>query len=247
MITLYDMGPSSFPESMGGSPHVRKVIFTLNYKSLPFKITTLHFDSIEPTAKSLNAPPTTTKPDGSPKYTVPFIHDTRTGKSISDSFLIAEYLDKTYPDTPAVVPKGTGTLQLVFTDVVQRKMMCLMPVLMPKYEEWCSEELIESRRKVYGEVLKPPKISEEEERAVWESGRKTFGELAAAYVHSGNSVFVMGGDRPVFADFVVASMVVAIKVMFGEESEEWRDVVGWNEGRIGRLVEKVLGYPKVEV
>ncbi|KAF9256783.1 hypothetical protein L218DRAFT_949716 [Marasmius fiardii PR-910] len=246
MITLYDMGPSSFPDSWGGSPHVRKVIYTLNYKALPFKVVTLHFDTVEATAKSLNAPPTTTKPDGSPKYTIPFIHDSNTEKSVSDSFLIAQYLDQTYPETPTVVPPGTGTLQLVFIDVVQHKTVSLMPVMMPKYEEWCSEELIASRAKAYPGVVKAHalELSDEQKREVWEGAKKAFDGLKQAY---GPSEFVMGGDKPIFADFALASLLSVIKLMFGEESEEWKGVTGWNEGRIGRLIEKVLEYPRVEV
>ncbi|KAL0057023.1 hypothetical protein AAF712_016358 [Marasmius tenuissimus] len=72
MLTLYDLGPSKYPQDLGCSPHTRKIVFTLNYKKLPFKLVDLAPAALVPTAKSVGAAPTAAHPDGSPKYTVPY-------------------------------------------------------------------------------------------------------------------------------------------------------------------------------
>jgi glutathione S-transferase len=52
--------------------------------------------------------------NGTPYYSLPVIQDPKTGKVISDSARIADYLDSTYPDTPKVIPAGTHALQKAF-------------------------------------------------------------------------------------------------------------------------------------
>ncbi|KAF9256698.1 hypothetical protein L218DRAFT_829021, partial [Marasmius fiardii PR-910] len=234
MITVYDLGPSNFPESLGCSPLTRRVIFSLNYKKLPFKVSIVSFETLEPTAKSIGAPPTSTRTDGSPKYTVPFIHDSATGKSVSDGILIADYLDEAYPDTPKLFPEGTRTLQAVFCNRVTTSFYAVTPALVRTHEKWMSAELRAGRAKTYGPDS-AKLLSSEEEKKVWANGRKTFDELDAAY-GSPERVFVMG-INPVFADLCLAAMMSTIKVIYGDESEEWKDVSGWVGGRAGRVVE----------
>ncbi|KAG7095802.1 hypothetical protein E1B28_006502 [Marasmius oreades] len=242
MITVYDVGPSYFPEHLGGSYQTRKVIFSLNYKKLPFKVSILAVNEIERTAKSIGAPPTTTNPDGSPKYTSPFIQDSSTGISISDSLLIAEYLDKAYPLTPKLVPEGTLVLQAVFADTVTAKANALTSVFVPKFPEWFAPEFLAEIEKVMG----PPKLlSQEETREVWANGKKSFDELLGAYEGAGAGTFVMGGDNPVFADLALAAMISNVKIMFGNESEEWKNVSGWVGGRLGKVVEETLKYERI--
>ncbi|KAG7091783.1 hypothetical protein E1B28_008188 [Marasmius oreades] len=243
MITLYDMGPvPKLPGNMGTSPNVRKVIFTLNYKKLPFTLVPLNLEFIEPTAKSLGASPTTTYPDGSPKYTVPFIHDSTTGKAISDSQVITEYLDATYPDTPVVISKETRVLQSVFIETISNKLMGLVPIL---YTKATSDEMREARKKQkfnpYAHVM-DSELTAEQEKEIWENVRKEFEPLESYYTN--NQLFIMG-DRPVYADLCFAAFGSVVKFACGDESEEWKEMSSWVGGRIGRVVEEVLKYKKV--
>ncbi|KAG7087140.1 hypothetical protein E1B28_013120 [Marasmius oreades] len=243
MITIYDLGPSKFPEAFGCSPHVRRIIFALNYKQLPFKVFIIASSTVDSVAKSVGAPPTATKPDGSPKYTVPFIHDSATGRSISDSFLIGEYLDEAYPHTPKLVPEGTRVLQTVLIDTFNAKLQLLLPVFVPSFCRFLSPELRERIETLKGPL--PDLLPAHEQKEVWEKARKGVEELLsdAAYGQSG-SVFV-GGEKPDFADFALAASLATFKVMNGEDSDEWRNVSGWSKGRIGRLVEEILRHEGV--
>ena len=62
--------------------------FILNYKGLPYKTVFLNFVDIKPTLQALDVPPL----EGD-HYTVPAIIDKDTGRRVSDSYRIAEYLD----------------------------------------------------------------------------------------------------------------------------------------------------------
>ncbi|KAF9254400.1 hypothetical protein L218DRAFT_951594 [Marasmius fiardii PR-910] len=243
MITLYDLGQTKFPEHLGASPHVRKIIFTLNYKKLPFTLAPLHLESIESTAKSLGAPPTGTYADGSPKYTVPIMHDAKTDKAISDSELIAEYLDTAYPETPTVIPDDTKVLQSVFVDTVVKKMMGIFMVLLPKFDEFNGDEIREARKKPKFNVYPPiVKLTAEQEKEGWEKVKKELEALDGVYAK--DQVFVMG-DKLVYADFCVAAFAAMILIFYGEESEEYGEMKSWIGGRVGKVFEEVLKYGKV--
>ncbi|KAL0579555.1 hypothetical protein V5O48_002435 [Marasmius crinis-equi] len=248
MITLYDLGPSHFPADLGCSPHVRKIVFTLNYKKIPFTIKTLLFDAIEPTAKSLGADPTGKKADGSPKYTVPIIEDHTKGKVVSDSLRIAEYLDQAYPDTPVVVPPGTQELQSKLMDEVTERTGVMQRFQMMKWVKFCTPELLESRKKAHGDQQLPPGFLEftpEEEAAAWVKAKESFEELDKKF-YEGKGLFLMG-DKPVFADLAIAAWMVTGKVINGgEESKEWKETAGWINGRVGKLTEEALKYKRVE-
>ncbi|KAK1223759.1 hypothetical protein PQX77_013358 [Marasmius sp. AFHP31] len=239
MITVYDMGPSKFPVDVGASPHVRKIILTLNYKSIPYEVKHLLFDEIESTAKSVGVPPTAVHPDGSAKYTIPFIHDSSTGKAVSDSLPCIEYIDQAYPDKPQVLPASTRALQAVFIDSLQARTMALVPLIAAKWPQWYSMELLQSRKRLYPDAKPPPAPTPEQRTQLW-NALKVFVEG----LNYGENEFLTG-DKPGLVDFTLGSHLTTLKLLFGEDSEEWKDASGWNNGRAGRLVEKLLSYKRV--
>jgi glutathione S-transferase len=75
----------------------------------------VNFADVQPLSKQIGAPPTTTYSDGSPRYTLPTIHDPNTGRTVSDTLEIARYLDKQYPDRK-IFPAGSEDLQSEFAN-----------------------------------------------------------------------------------------------------------------------------------
>ncbi|KAF7350496.1 Glutathione S-transferase-like protein ustS [Mycena venus] len=69
-------------------------------------------------AKRSERPQRGKKPDGSPNWTLPMIHDLSTGAIVADSTKIAAYLDATYPDMPRLMPPGTFGLFRSFESAV---------------------------------------------------------------------------------------------------------------------------------
>jgi glutathione S-transferase len=89
--------------------------FNLIYKRIPFETVWVAFADVESVSKEHGFAPTSTRPDGSPHYTLPAIRDQETGRAVTDSFAIAQYLDEKYPARP-VIPSGTESLQTAFVD-----------------------------------------------------------------------------------------------------------------------------------
>ena len=61
----------------------------------------------------------------------------------------------------------------------------------------------------------------------------------------GKGPYVMGNTVS-FQDFEVASYTIWLRRIFGEESEEWKNIINWNDGRWGRLIEGFRKYEKLE-
>ncbi|KAL1931537.1 hypothetical protein VTP01DRAFT_9680 [Rhizomucor pusillus] len=91
------------------SPNPNKTRFALNIKGLPYETVYLDFFAVH------SEIPKITKSDRKP--TVPVIVDPNTGAVVQDSWEIALYLDKQYPDAPRSLFHGEsniGVHQLVY-------------------------------------------------------------------------------------------------------------------------------------
>ncbi|KAL0060443.1 hypothetical protein AAF712_012765 [Marasmius tenuissimus] len=220
MITVYDAGPSTNDEfnSVGLSPFVRAVVFVLRFKNLPYKLAYHH-------------PPCA-------QYTIPVIHDAKTGEWISDSSEIADYLDRTYPDTPRVIPEGTKILQRIFqADATTRMSEVYSNVIRSEVLQFFPKEVVE---KFLGGV---PRTAPEPEKvkAAFVATKEAFDKLNVS-LNGGKPLrgFLMGGGTPTLADMTVVGLVYSLRVIFGEDSEEWRDVRSWANGWVGWEFDEVL-------
>ncbi|KAG7093415.1 hypothetical protein E1B28_007097 [Marasmius oreades] len=243
MITLYDLGPFASPDHPSLSPHTRKTRYTLDYKKIPHKVSWVHFFTMEETAKRIGAPPTGVRADGSPKYTVPFIYDDTTGVAISESLLIAEYIDKTYPDTPRVVPDGTRALQAVFADTVAAKI--IVPwygVLIPHLVRFTTPVLREGGIKIYGP---PPELTPEQIKSAWEAGKAGLNDIGKWYADHGG--MFLTGDRPIYADFTLVTWFRYVKIVLGSEDERWKELESLHGSRWKEMLEEVEKYESAEI
>ncbi|ESK89976.1 hypothetical protein Moror_736 [Moniliophthora roreri MCA 2997] len=244
-IRFYDIPTKS---GTAVSLNTLKTMYTLTYKRIPFERIWVEMPDIENTCKSIGAPPTGKKADGSPFYTLPVIHDPSTGESISDSFLIMEYLEKTYPSAPerALIPPGTTALQKAFIDAYRGKTFpVLTPLLMPRTAEVLnppSEEYFRRTKEVkLGKSITELEPKGEKRVEVWKQVQDAFG-VVDAWIENGR--FVMG-DRVSFADFDLAGMFLWIRIAWGEDSEEWKNVSSWHGGRWSRLLKELEVYEKL--
>ncbi|KAK7028953.1 hypothetical protein VNI00_014794 [Paramarasmius palmivorus] len=241
MITLYDLGPSLLEDqTLGLSTPCRKIILILRYKDIPYDHRFISLSEIESTAKSVGAPPTTTREDGAEKYTVPFLYDSTHGRAVSDSYLIAQYLDEAYPDTPKVFPKGTKALQSLAVDALEAKSTSLIPVIRPKMYRQMTPKMFEELNKQYGPA---PELSTEELTAQLAKAKTMFDELKKSFGNQ-EELYVMG-DRPIYVDFSLASLVLTLRVYYGSQSKEWGEAKNWAAGRIGNICEGILALMRV--
>ncbi|KAF9067622.1 hypothetical protein BDP27DRAFT_1448928 [Rhodocollybia butyracea] len=181
--------------------------------------------------KKLGAHPTGLKPDGSPMYTLPVIHDDSTGALISDSALIAEYLDKTYPTE--MIGSKTAPFALL-----------LLPQMIREVVNGPSAEYV-TRNYLprFGiSSFATWTMSEEQRVAEWEKVKEFLGSVHA--MMKAEDRWIMG-DEVSFADFAVGAVLEMLKTLFGKDSEEWKGVVGWHDGRWGRMMTELEKYSAV--
>ncbi|KAF9449777.1 hypothetical protein P691DRAFT_811852 [Macrolepiota fuliginosa MF-IS2] len=249
MITLYDLkakGPIGT-----WSPNPWKARYVLNYKKLPYRIIYTEFPDIEVVSKEAGIPPYGKKPDGvTPVYTSPAIIDDATGTALSDSYKIADYLDKAYPDTPKVFPTGSEALQAAFYAQFAPTLSALVPFVLPKVpamlNERSAEYYVRTRAAIFGgKPLDQWELVGEERSEAWGKMKAGFDKLDG-WLSKGSGPFFMG-DVVTFADFVAAAALQGLKIIFGENSEEWKDITEWNNGRWDRLLKDLEEYAGVDV
>ncbi|KAK1224309.1 hypothetical protein PQX77_012797, partial [Marasmius sp. AFHP31] len=237
MISLYDIGPTTHPgtQATGASPFVRIIIFILRYKKLHYEIVPIGLTDIEGIAKELGAAPTVTF--SSTKYTVPFIKDSTTGKVISDSPAIAQYLDEAYPDTPPVVPAGSLILQRVFlSDAISRVGNIYKAAIRPKLVGHFPKDYQEAASR--GRVPQP---TPEEVAEAFKDGKTQFTKFSEI-LNGGTAPFreFAMGEKPTFADFGLVAFVYPAKFIYGGESDEWKEMRSWANGWVGWVTDRVV-------
>jgi len=237
MIVFYDI-PSTLP-GKAWSPNTWKVRFVLNYKGIPYRTEWVEYPDIEPHNKKLGINPTSKKPDGSPHYTLPAIHDPSTGTYLADSLLIAEYLEKTYPDTPSIFPHETKSLQYAFQSSfgIGAVRPFIIPTIFPKLGTQRSEDYYRRTREIsFGKTLEDVVPVGNERIEEWAKFREGLNKVDQCFAKTdAKGPFVMG-DTISWSDIFVSSYLIWFKIVWGEDSEEWKDVASWNEGRWGNLL-----------
>ncbi|KAH8823341.1 hypothetical protein DL96DRAFT_1713762 [Flagelloscypha sp. PMI_526] len=243
MITLYDI-PSTLPGVIWG-PNTLSTRLTLEFKGIPFETKWVEYPEVEPTAKAISAEPTTIWPDtGKPKYTVPMIQDTSTGKTISDSWNILNYLEDTYPDKPSLIPKGTKGLIKVFTVEANKKLI--------------GSALTAFNFPQSARVVNPPSQEYFATVKALEAG-KPFPELeASASLKNVKAALdwveeviqLNGGEFLVGDGFSYAEVFVGAKIYWcivhGKDSQLWKEIMTLNGGRWKKLVGRIETLVKAE-
>ncbi|KAL0580045.1 hypothetical protein V5O48_001980 [Marasmius crinis-equi] len=236
------------------SPNCWKIRYVLNYKNLPYETTWVEYPDIEPTCLQIGASPTS---NSTPRYTLPVIQDESSssgpGVVLSDSYKILQYLESQYPSTPEGAlslnpdPQRTRTFLSAFRKQLSALWAFAIPqevgILTPRSEEYFRR----TRQEIFGvrkleELM--PKGKEREVR--WKKFEEDLGVVDSWVPRDGARVFVGGGGRPTYPDFVVSAIMIWCRTIWGEDSQEWRDISSWHGGRWGRLVEMLKEYETVK-
>lgn len=214
----------------------------LNYKGLVYRTEWVEAPDIEALLRSLGVEPNS--PTAYAPYTLPAIYDPRTRTTVMDSAKIATYLDKTYPDTPDLLPPTTRVLQHAFIDALNSTVQqpfamlaldpCLEKLNPPSHAYW--------RKKLEGifgrklEDLSPP--GSEQRAQQWAAVEKGLSTMASWFLAAGDDrLLLLGGgadgrDSPIcHADTAIAAFLIYARFVLGEQSEEWRRVEMLDNGR----------------
>ena len=220
--------------------------YILNLKGIPYKTEWVEFPDIEPLCKKLGISPTSKNADGSDRYTLPAIHDPSTGVYIADSIPIAEYLDKTYPDTPKAFPHSTIALQTAFTAAFVNNLSALWNFMVPATHSILTprsqEYFRRTREKSYGKALEDIAPKGEAADAEWARFRDELGKADVWYAKNGGQGPFLLGATPSWGDITVASFLKWTREVWGDDSKQWKDISSWNNGRWAAIVEALKKY-----
>jgi len=247
-ILFYDLTiQSSVRANKCFAPNTLPIRYALNYKKLPYKTLWLEVQEIEPVAKKLGAKPTKVKPNGDPCYTVPFIHDQSTGVVMSESSDIVQYLDKQYPSSPRVITPGTLAFETAYYKYFHNgvRMKWPRPIHQYLYETVTPESaafLKEMREAAFGDTLvniaKNP-------QSHWDGYKDAFGSVALPIYEKAEGIFLKGNE-PGWGDFVTASALWSIKLLYGADSQEWKYIETWQDGRWAKLIKDLEPYAYID-
>ncbi|KAJ3929331.1 MAG: hypothetical protein NXY57DRAFT_1017295 [Lentinula lateritia] len=229
--------------------------YSLNFKGLAYTTEWVEYPDIEALCIKIGAALTDVKSDGTtPEYTLPVIYDPSTNKVISDSFNIAQYLNTTYPDTPQLIPPGTRALQSGFTQYVNLRVKSILgqfvrPVVFQRLPFGKSQQYFRRTR----EALYNVKIEEwapqgEDRVREWKRLRRALiesldGHYREAKEETGGD-FLCGVD-PTFVDFALAGILQWSKHILAAESEEWNNILSWQEGKWANFMSRLERYAVV--
>ncbi|KXN83372.1 hypothetical protein AN958_01509, partial [Leucoagaricus sp. SymC.cos] len=219
--------------------------YALNYKKLPFKTVFIEYCDVETELKKLGIPPSGVRPDKSgPFYTSPSIIDHITNTPVTDSYKIAEYLDKAYPSTPPLIPKGSEAFQAAFYDQFLPLIRPLFPFLLPKIPTVLNPRSVEyyasTRQAWFGKPLSEMEPKGEARVEAWKKVEAAF-DTFHGWLSKSSGPFFMG-ETISFADFVVAAMLKGFGVCAGFESEEFKQILALNNGRWKKFLDDLEPY-----
>lgn len=222
--------------------------FCLNFKGIPYKTEWLEYPDIEDHCKKFGIQSTSKKANGEPHYTLPAIHDSSTGVYLSDSFPIAEYLEKTYPDKPSLFPNNTLGLQATFDNLFRDTALTplwrfILPAVGTSLNPPSNVYFRRTREASFGKPLEEVIPQGDEAITEWAKFKDGLGKVDVWYSKSGGPFLL--GNTPSWADLVIGSWVIWLRIVWGEGSKEWKDISSWHEGRWGKLLDDLKQYQTV--
>lgn len=221
--------------------------YVLNFKKLPYQTVWVEYPQIKPEITKIGAGPSFSFPDGSGRYTVSTIHDPNTGAVVTDSIHIAEYLEKTYPDSPKLFPAGSEGLQAAFYATIEEKFLSTIPrLLMALAHESLHPVSQEYFRRImetaFGKKLESLSDDSEEQ---WKKFRAFWKQVAAWYGKNGSGPFIQG-DQLTYGDIAIGSYFVWYGNLVEGDSDQWRDMLTWDEGRWSKLADALKPFEAVD-
>jgi glutathione S-transferase len=203
--------------------------YALNFKGVHYQTEWVELPDVPSVRKKLGVAPNETHWDGSPFYTLPIIKDLSTGEIVGDSFEIALYLDKTYPNGPSLFPPSTIGLQAAFNaqaDAIFSEFAVLCAYGIP-----FNPETAEASKSVFVWMARKEKwedldVRGEERAQILERFKGELGKLAKSYSHRDGPF--LEGENASYADLIVGGWLQFMKASL--KDSEWEEMQMWHDG-----------------
>jgi len=235
-IVFYDI--ASGPPVRPFAPNPWKARYALNFKGVHYRTQWVELPDVTPLRQSLGVPPSRFFADGTPYYTLPIIYDPSTDTYVGDSFDIAVYLDKTYPNGPTLLPDDTIGLHASFNKQVDEMFSQYAGLLSIPFNPATAEiskALYVERFKVksWEDLL----LSEEARVNMLTAFEKALGEFSKVFKKKEEGPF-LEGKKVTYADLIVGGWLQ----MLQNALKEWDQVKEWQGGMWVRLLEALQVY-----
>ncbi|KIK30027.1 hypothetical protein PISMIDRAFT_671047 [Pisolithus microcarpus 441] len=231
-LIFYDI-PSKL-EGNYWSGSTAKSRFVLGYKGLPFRIEWVEYCDIAQRMKEIGARQNKLV-DGRDGYTLPFLNDPNTGALITDSWEIAEYLEKTYPEKPIFPNKSKGLIR-AFDAILMNLLRAAIKFPLVRSTEIMNERsaeyFIATREVGFKEKFSEfsPEGPKREEH--WALLEQMFNTSKEWYDEEGGKWLM--GDVLSYADIIIASRLFWFKRVLHDD--EWEKIANWHDGRWAKLL-----------
>ncbi|RWA11993.1 hypothetical protein EKO27_g3123 [Xylaria grammica] len=235
-ILFYDIasGPPVHPYS----PNPWKSRYALNFKRANFVTKWVDMPDVPATRQSLGVDPVRFYGDGRPYPTLPIIKDPSTNTVVGDSFDIAVYLEKQYPDAPLLFRNSIG-LYAAFNAHIDSIFPTGGPLftdglpLNPETAEQTKAKILKQWGKTTWEEFA---VRGEERSKALSAYQASLGE-AAKYFRFSDGPFI-GGQEPDYADLIIGGWLMFVS----EVLPEWEEVRAWHGGVWGKLHDGLEPY-----
>jgi glutathione S-transferase len=241
-ITLY-APTSSLPRKETTSPYSRIVAYALAYRGIEFSYHPVSLREVQTFAPTLGAKPTITNPDGSPKYTLPVLVDATSpdaSVTVADSLEILKYLQETYPDPakPLFSTPSAPALEILASQSVFGIMFSIFQGILIKDAVTVipNEDQDYFKNRILGGADPASMVLSKGSEGYIALVTKAKDELAkvAGLIAAQNGSW-LGGEKPVYADFVLLIVLNSLKRLGGELwTEEFAKIDG---GRFMKMYE----------
>ncbi|KAI1329216.1 hypothetical protein F5Y16DRAFT_114652 [Xylariaceae sp. FL0255] len=229
---------ASGPPVRSYAPNPWKVRYALNFKRVNFITKWVDLADFASTRKSLGAGPVRFLPNGEPFYTLPVIQDPSTDEVVGDSFDIAVYLDKKYPDGPRLFRQSTGLYAAFKThfDTFVPIGGALLTDGMPLDPETHEEVQAEMCRRYGAKSTEDLTVHGESRRKVLSGLEVTMRDAAKYWRFSEDPFF--GGNEADYADIIMGGRLMFLSMTV----PEWEEIRTWHGGVWGKLHEALEPY-----
>jgi glutathione S-transferase len=216
----------------------------LNYKKLTYVTRWVETSDIASVCKSLGLPPTSTLPDGTPKYTLPALIDNTISPPalLSDSTPIIEYLERTYPDSDSsralCAPASRALLALFEHHIAHSITAQLLPVMvMHMHDKKTPRDRIHYRKRTeaaFGKKLEDIELEGKEREEHWKTIEGAF-DLLARFMRAGGSAGeLFTGSNLSLADCILGGLLLTFR--YTSPDEAWIKISAWNDGKWMRYI-----------
>jgi len=166
---------------------------------------------------------------------------------MSESSDIIQYLEKQYPSPPRVIPPGTLAFEIAyykhFIDGVGSKLpRSIYQYLYEIIPSEAAARLKEASEKVFEDTLE--NIAKNSQSYL-DAYRDAYGTVVLPIYEKAEGIFLKGSE-PGWADFVTASYLLTIKLLYGAESKEWKFIETWHKGRWVKLIKDLEPYAYID-